>query len=277
MCARSRVSVLSLLASSLSCADGFINQPNPCPEVQTVNAADNFTLSLEEYTRATWYVQKQQLVPYQPAEELYCVTATYNLEGAQVPFFDGTVITVYNQGTTSDLQPVNGGAPLCARVADDSNPDQLSVAPCFLPNALAGAYWPIYIETNSAGEYTLVVVSGGQPDVVLSEDPILCTTSEDRTNGSGMWILSREPVADPEAITRAEDAMRARGIGTERLRDVLQGEACQPAYDARFIKPRDCTSPGACSQAAEPDECAYGGSIGSWLLCLVVSNLSPCL
>eukprot|EP00962_Isochrysis_galbana_P004957 scaffold1365_cov121-Isochrysis_galbana.AAC.6 len=267
--------LLPLLVSSWSCADGFIWQQNPCQQVTTVNDVD-FTLSLEEYTRASWYVQKQQLTTYQPAEDLYCVTATYNLEGAQVPFFDGTVVTVYNQGTSSDLQPVNGGGTLCARIADDSKPDKLSVAPCFLPNVFAGAYWPVYIETNSTGEYTLVAVSGGQPDVVLSEDPILCTTSEDGINNSGLWILSRDPVAEPDALARAEAALLAMGIGTERLLDVQQGEVCQPAYDARFMKPRDCAAPGVCNPAAEPQECSYGGGIGSWLLCLLGSTLSPC-
>jgi hypothetical protein len=268
--------LLSLIASSWSCATGFIfSQQNPCPEVQTVNNAD-FTLSLEEYTRASWYVQRQQVTPYQPVEDLYCVTATYNLEGAQVPFFDGTVVTVYNQGTSSDLQPVNRGGVLCARIADDSKPDQLSVAPCFLPNAFAGSYWPVYIETDSAGEYTLVAVSGGQPDIVLSEDPTLCTTSEDSTNNSGLWILTRAPFADPAAVARAEAALLAMGIGTEKLLDVQQGEACQPAYDARFMKPRDCASPGVCSPPTEPQECSYGGGTGSWLLCLVLSTLFPC-
>ena len=95
----------------------------------------SFRLDLEEYTRATWYVQKQQVNAYQPADQLFCVTATYNLEPQRtVPLYHGTVITVYNEATQSDLKtPVNGGGVLCARQPDETKPDQLSVAPCFLP------------------------------------------------------------------------------------------------------------------------------------------------
>ena len=54
-----------------------------CPHVQTVGTA-NF--SLNEWVRKTWYIQEQQIVDYQPLSSFYCVAATYNLEGATVPF-----------------------------------------------------------------------------------------------------------------------------------------------------------------------------------------------
>jgi hypothetical protein len=61
-------------------------------------AGANFTtlgkLDLTEFTRKTWYIQEQQIVGYQPLESLYCVAATYDLAGASVPFFSGTVASV---------------------------------------------------------------------------------------------------------------------------------------------------------------------------------------
>lgn len=49
---------------------------NGCASVQPLSA-DQF--DLERYTAATWYVQKQQINPYQPSNQLYCVASTYNI------------------------------------------------------------------------------------------------------------------------------------------------------------------------------------------------------
>merc|ERR1719158_2377987 len=32
---------------------------------------------MDEFVRASWYVQKQQVNGFQPPEELYCVATTY--------------------------------------------------------------------------------------------------------------------------------------------------------------------------------------------------------
>mmetsp|Transcript_16252 Transcript_16252/g.49492 ORF Transcript_16252/g.49492 Transcript_16252/m.49492 type:complete len:276 (-) Transcript_16252:510-1337(-) len=263
-------SPLSILALVLSFdgASGLFFRQNPCNPIDTVNNG-TFTLDLEEYTRATWYVQKQQVNAYQPATELYCVTATYNLENGKVPLFGGPVISVYNRATKENMNDQINGGVLCARIADASEPDKFSVAPCFLPNIFAGPYWPIYLETNANGEYTIVVVSGGQPDVVLSENPTICTTKERGINNSGLWILARDPEADPAAIARAEAAMLSMGVGTSELVDVPQGTQCQNAYDSRFIKPRDCSDPGKCNPASGAGACdAAAGPIRK-LFCIL--------
>ena len=64
-----------------------------CPNVQTIGSA---SFNLTEWVRKTWFIQEQQVVDYQPTSSFFCVAATYNLEGKKVPFFDGTVATVYN-------------------------------------------------------------------------------------------------------------------------------------------------------------------------------------
>ena len=40
---------------------------------------------------------------------------------------------------------LNASDPLCAREEDPAVPAQLSVAPCFLPNGLAGPYWVLAV------------------------------------------------------------------------------------------------------------------------------------
>ena len=112
-----------------------------CPAVTTVGSA-NFNLT--EYVRKSWYIQAQQVESYQPLDSLYCVTATYDLDGATVPFFRGTVVTVYNYGNKGAVNGPNvnkNNMTLCARATNASDTSRLAVAPCFLPNLAAGPYW----------------------------------------------------------------------------------------------------------------------------------------
>lgn len=75
-------------------------------------------LDLDLFLEHTWYAQQQQLTSYQPADELYCVSATYNNSGATIPFFSGLVISVYNYADKDEVngEPVNtaDGQVLCA-------------------------------------------------------------------------------------------------------------------------------------------------------------------
>merc|ERR1719410_2990987 len=74
------------------------------PDCQKVEVQDNF--NVEEYVSKSWYVQYQQVTGYLPENSFYCVVATYELEGSKVPFFDGTVASVYNYANRGE---VNGG------------------------------------------------------------------------------------------------------------------------------------------------------------------------
>ena len=52
---------------------------------------------------------------------VYCVAATYNLENATVPFFKGTVVTVYNYANVGAVNGPNqnkNNMTLCARAVD---------------------------------------------------------------------------------------------------------------------------------------------------------------
>merc|ERR1712137_104917 len=100
--------------------------------------------NLTEWTRATWYIQEQQVTQYLSTKQNYCVAATYGFDGAELkaggfpidPFYHGPVISVYNY---ANEEKVNGKLTnedsmiLCARVPDSDETSKLAVAPCFLP------------------------------------------------------------------------------------------------------------------------------------------------
>lgn len=251
---------------------------NSCKSVAPVDPAE---FDVDEWTRATWYVQEQQINGYQPAEDLFCVSATYNLENKRVPFFAGTTISVYNVATESDFEE-NGaeGTVLCGRVRDEDKGSTLSVAPCFLPNIFSGPYWPVYIETNGT-EYTVAVVSGGQIEVESGTDEDgnqLCTTKEEGVNGAGLWIFSRVPEDSTETMDRVKQEMNKLGIATSSLVNVVQGSDCEDSYSRRFIKPRDCDEEGKCNPA-DPDEygnCAAIGNGGLYNPLYIIGNLVGC-
>merc|ERR1712232_1218423 len=180
-------------------------------------------VDLDEWTRATWYIQQQQVTGYQPAQSLYCVTATYAKEtGAQVPFFNGEVVSVYNY---ANLNAVNGplqnadNMTLCARLPDPSQPGKLSVAPCFLPNWFAGPYWIIAIGRDSVGKYEWAIVIAGEPTEKFDDG---CTTRTKGINGAGLWLFSRVPVAHDATIKSMKDALAAQGISSSQLLEVNQ-------------------------------------------------------
>ena len=205
-------------------------------------------LNLDEWIRATWYSQKQQLNPFQPANQLSCVTATYRIEPDRtVPFFSGTVVTAYNYANEDGVngKPVNGRPSpdedpeitLCARIVNEGNAPQLSklkVSPCFLPNALSGDYWIIGAgastpEAEAAGFYDWGIVSSGPPTVEYEDG---CTTAEEGNTGSGLWIFTRAK-EDPVGVAKALEVLKQKGYTTERLIDVPQA-GCR--YDTAFIK-----------------------------------------
>ena len=229
-----------------------------CPKVSTVGSAQ---FNLTEWTRKTWYIQAQQIVQYQQLEDLYCVAATYDLDNKTVPFFRGTVVTVYNYANVGQVngpnqnkdnmtlvrQSRNPNAPLssstkrltitsliptcqCARAVDATDSSKLAVAPCFLPNILAGPYWVLGIGTAKDGTYEWAVVIGGEPSVKWDDG---CTTKEEGTNGAGLWLFSRTPTASKKAMAAMYDLLKTKGVARSRLHEVPHAK-CK--YDGAFLK-----------------------------------------
>ena len=213
--------ISSIFLLSLSC-----NCPNV--ELQT-----NPPVNLTEYTRATWYIQEQQVNGYQQQEDLYCVAATYNRDNnSKVPFFKGNVLSVYNYANFNETNGIslNNSTVLCARQPNNSEPEKLLVAPCFLPNIFGGPYW-ILAAGPSPQRYDWAVVIGGQPSVRVSNTT--CTTKLSGINNSGLWIFSRERVLDNSTLSMVRDIVTSKNVSIEKLLPVNQ-TGCY--YRGAFIK-----------------------------------------
>lgn len=176
-------------------------------------------LDLEEFTRASWFIQAQQVVQFQPAEDLFCLTATYDLDQPSVPFFSGTTISVNNYGNSGGVNGDVKGGPLCGRLPNNDKTSELLVAPCFLPNIASGDYWVVGLGLRQDSSYEWALVSGGQPDQELEDG---CTTREDRANGGGLWLLSRDQVLNDASFADAAEVARQQGITMQRMISVPQ-------------------------------------------------------
>mmetsp|Transcript_36214 Transcript_36214/g.71202 ORF Transcript_36214/g.71202 Transcript_36214/m.71202 type:complete len:218 (-) Transcript_36214:49-702(-) len=189
--------------------------------------------NLTEWIRSSWYVQEQQVTDYQKKSNLFCVVATYNQEGAKVPFFSGNVVSVHNYANEDKVNGpasnANNKTVLCAREKDPKEAAKLLVAPCFLPNLLAGDYW-VLAAGPSNDNYEWAVVTGGQPTV---QYPDGCTTKTDSTNNAGLWIFNRKPVAPAADMETAKSTLVKAGYTLSQLIKVPQ-DGCY--YKGAFIK-----------------------------------------
>lgn len=184
--------------------------------------------SLENYIEKTWYVQKQQPNPYQSEDDLFCVTATYNLK-------ENGQLEVLNYGNSGGVnEGVMGTSPdgcafsnLCA---EQESGGRLKVAPCLLglgPTLIGGPYWVLAV----APDYSWAIISGGQPDQVRQEEPeVLCTTKEGLPvidiNGSGLWLFTRERFPSNSVIETMEEKLVELGVWPGDLIDVVH-EDCR--------------------------------------------------
>lgn len=202
---------------------------------KTVNTSDPF--DLKNYTAHPWYVQQQQVINYQPLDSLFCVRASYTLaEG-------GGSVSVLN---TANVGGVKGPAQnadmmrLRALVEDTSGqtpPSKLLVGPNFLPRFAYGPYWVVAVSPSEpraaddpAGEgYDWAVVSGGQPTIPSGLDDgrlsrPKCKNGEG-TNGSGLWLLTRDKVASEAVVAEMRAVVDQNGFDASVLNPVEQ-EGC---------------------------------------------------
>ena len=192
---------------------------NTCPIVKPM--AD---FNTSEYIRSTWFIQQQQITGYQPPETLYCVAQTLDATNKTVPFFSGNVVLVYNYGNVGGVNGTSenkNNFTLCARQTYPETPSRIINAPCFLPNAFAGPYWVIAAGPESYN-YSWAIVSGGPPTVKYKDGN--CSTSQQGTNGSGLWLFTRErygPLADYYTAAM-RDILVHLGYTTSQLLNVSQ-------------------------------------------------------
>lgn len=199
-----------------------------CPNVHALAELD-----LERYTEHSWYIQKQQVTPYQSESQLFCVTATYE------PSKDSEFIDVLNYGNNNEVNgsPQNSDdagifGSLCAKQASGG---ALAVAPCFFGRFFdwfAGPYWILAV----ADDYSWAIVSGGPPTVPKGGDGF-CTTKEGSSfldiNGSGLWLFTKDQIPAAGVVEGMEQVLTSMKIYTGDLKDVVQ-EGCE--YEGATLK-----------------------------------------
>jgi hypothetical protein len=209
--------------------------PTPAPSAQACTHIEPLSnLNVSEFSRSTWYIQKQQITGYQSESELYCVAQTLNDEPRTVPFFTGPVLSVYNY---ANYQRPNGpplnmknGTVLCARITNENNTGAIINAPCFLPNILAGPYWVIAAGPKQTN-YEWAIISGGPPTAKQPDGN--CTTKTTGTNGSGLWLFTRSPADVHNYTKNMLGILREKGYSTALLLNVDQSNC---SYHGAFIK-----------------------------------------
>jgi len=212
----------------------FQKKPPKCRKVRPVR-----NLDLEEYARASWYVQEQQLTGNPSVDELFCKVVTFNKgPESRVWWFEGEVLTGYNY---ANLLKVNGdlinpkNKTQCLRSTVKLS-GEMQIAPCYLPPFMVdGPYLVLGVGANSNedaanGLYDWAVVIGGQPDLVGEQG---CTVDEFGLNNKGLWLLTRSKRMSPNAHDDMHIALARQGVATSRLRKVDQ-EGC--LYRGAYIK-----------------------------------------
>ena len=185
-----------------------------CQAVTTVEGLD-----LDEFTRASWFVQAQQVVQFQPEDNLFCLTATYTQDNPNVPFFSGPTISVENYGNEGGINGPSKGGPLCGRLPNVEDPSKLLVAPCFLPNFAAGDHWVVGLGLRDDSSYEWALVAGGQPTVEHEDG---CTFKDDGSTVDGLFLLSRDQVLSETSLADAAAVAQDQGITMQRMISVPQ-------------------------------------------------------
>lgn len=209
-----------------------------------------------EYIKKTWYIQKQQTNGFQPVEDLFCVTATYNETfrgdplslgplGNEAP--DGGYFLAFNNchkgGTNSGTRCAEHAdpafepgfaSPLCARNYQVDVPSAIKVAPCGLPQSLSGDYW-VAAAGPAQNNYEWALVVAGQTTELLDDG--LCTTPDSCSGAAqtdcGLWVLTRAKVPSAEVMAAVEDAAAKQGISFQKMINIDHSD-CN--YDGYFIK-----------------------------------------
>jgi len=196
------------------------------------------TLDLEELSRASWFIQAQQITYYQGRNTLRCVVATYNvkqclpLEGAFCNSWYPNYV-----GPTLDVQHYykdNNGRPKGYRTcAANTELGKMKLQPCYYPFTVGTDFWVLDVGLDANGFYDWVVISGGQPFKPTRDGK--CSTYQGIYN-SGLWIGSRQKKMPPATLEMIYQRLRSRGISTSKLKQVPQGEQQCGTYADMGVK-----------------------------------------
>merc|ERR1711904_466735 len=213
-----------LLIVCAAAAHAFPSMVGGCKEVTT---QPNFNLT--KFTSHKWFIHKQMTIKYLPANERYCVVATYTQK-------DATHIKVHNYANINHTNgPVDdsdvhvkalGG--ICGKATGDVA-SKLEVGPCYLgviSRFTYGPYWVVAAGDSSCvgatcpqpEQYEWALISGGQPKHQTAGG---CTTGTG-VNDSGMWIFQAASQRNETLLAGVEAIAKAKGFDISVLHDVEQ-------------------------------------------------------
>lgn len=197
---------------------------------KAVSVQQDFNLT-KYVTAHKWYIHKQQTIKYLPANERYCVVATYDLK-------DPTHVKVHNyaninhtNGPVDDSdEHVKSLGGICGISKDSAEPSKLEVGPCDLSIVSRFAYGPYWVIAagdlscvasgcpQPAGDYDWAFVSGGQPTHASGSGCIPGTG----VNNAGMWIFTKSNVRNESLIAKVMEIGTQQGFDMSVLKDVDQ-------------------------------------------------------
>jgi len=232
------------LAVYIVCGAALLNAlaaDSACPPLEVQQ-----DFNAEEYVRASWYVQKQQVNGFQPMEALSCVATTYNetfrgqTKSSSSGFlaFNDCKVGGKNKEAQYNFEDVNFkqqfSNPLCVRVPDYNEPSKLTVAPCLFSDVFAGDYW-VAAAGPSPDKYQWAIVTAGQPTIQMDDGCTTPTTcSGPARTGCGLWFFTRQPVPSVGVMEQLEEAARQKGLSFQNL-VTINHQGCD--YDGYAIKP----------------------------------------
>lgn len=235
-----------------------INGNLPCPQADMEPEKD---FDIQEYIRASWFVQMQQEVPYQTLDQFRCVVATYHKDISK----DDLTLNVYNYRLGGYRTAKRGSykrevPQLCAKLGGEYDAG-LKVAPCLVQDIFPGSggdYWVVKVGKKADGTYAWAIVSGGRPSfkevlpVAFRENYNIARTGELPYNwtgkcttpygkkapqeGSGLWLFSRTPELEPEMLAEAKAWLVDNGFTLRHMYPVLQGKKWCYDYPGSYLK-----------------------------------------
>merc|ERR1712100_696034 len=203
-------------------------------DCKPVTVQPNFNLT-KFVTAHKWFVQKQQQIKYLPANERYCVVASYELKDPKHVKVHNYANINHTNGPVDDSDVhVKSLGGICGISKDRTTEAKLEVGPCdlsIISRFAFGSYWVVAAGDLSCigadcaqpeGDYEWAFVSGGQPTHKTSGGCIPGTG----VNDSGMWIFTKNNVRDEKVLSAIRAVATAKGYDVNYLNDVTQ-EGCK--------------------------------------------------
>jgi len=200
--------------------------PTATSSCKAVTVQNDFNLT--KYVGHKWFIHKQQQIKYLPANERYCVVATYDQK-------DATHVRVHNYANINHTNgPVDNSdvhvkalGGICGKGTDV--PAKLEVGPCdlsIISRFAFGPYWVIAAgDLNCVADncpqpedYEWAFVSGGQPTHKSGDGCI----PGDGVNDSGMWIFTKSNVRNETLLGEIVKIGTAQGFDMSIMLDVEQ-------------------------------------------------------